>query len=63
MGNNLVINKNFPDFRVDLLEIPGKSYAEATTRYTFRLEEQENLWEYYFAIIERLKRQVICHLK
>jgi len=40
------------------LEIPGRSYAEASTRYTFRLEEQENLWEYYFAIIERLKRQV-----
>jgi predicted HTH transcriptional regulator len=58
MGNNLAINKSFPDFRVDLLEIPGKSYAEAATRYTFRLEEQENLWEYYFAIIERLKRRV-----
>jgi ATP-dependent DNA helicase RecG len=58
MGNNLAINQSFPDFRVDLLEIPGLSYAEAATRYTFRLEEQENLWEYYFAIIERLKRQV-----
>jgi ATP-dependent DNA helicase RecG len=58
MGNNLAINKSFPDFRVDLLEIPGISYADAVTRYTFRLEEQENLWEYYFAIIERLKRQV-----
>ena len=58
MGKILAINQTFPDFRVDLLEVPGRSYAEATTRYTFRLEEQENLWEYYFAIIERLKRQV-----
>jgi len=58
MGKNLAINKTFPDFRVDLLEIPGRSYADATTRYTFRLEEQENLWEYYFALIERLKRQI-----
>jgi predicted HTH transcriptional regulator len=58
MGKNLAINQSFPDFRVDLLEIPGLSYADAATRYTFRLEEQENLWEYYFAIIERLKRQV-----
>ena len=58
MGNNLAINKSFPDFRVDLLEIPGTSYADANTRYTFRLEEQENLWEYYFAIIERLKRHI-----
>ncbi len=58
MGNNVAINKIFPDFRVDLLEIPGTSYADAQTRYTFRLEEQENLWEYYFAIIDRLKRQI-----
>ncbi|MDR0602835.1 MAG: putative DNA binding domain-containing protein [Bacteroidales bacterium] len=58
MGKNLAINKSFPDFRIDLLEIPGKSYADAVNRYTFRLEEQENLWEYYFAIIERLKRHV-----
>ncbi|MDR0835419.1 MAG: putative DNA binding domain-containing protein [Tannerella sp.] len=58
MGKNLPINQTFPDFRVDYLEIPGRSYAEAVTRYTFRLEEQENLWEYYFAIIERLKKYV-----
>ncbi|MDR1896950.1 MAG: putative DNA binding domain-containing protein [Prevotellaceae bacterium] len=58
MGKNLAINKSFPDFRIDLLEIPGKSYAEAAIRYTFRLEEQENLWEYYFAIIDRLKRHI-----
>jgi predicted HTH transcriptional regulator len=58
MGNNLAINKTFLDFRIDFLEIPGTSYADAEIRYTFRLEEQENLWEYYFAIIDRLKRQV-----
>ena len=58
MGNNLAINKAFPDFRIDFLEIPGTSYADAKTRYTFRLEEQENLWEYYFAIIDRLKRKI-----
>jgi len=58
MGKNLAINRSISDFRVDLLEIPGRSYAEAEPRYTFRLEEQENLWEYYFAIIDRLKRQI-----
>ncbi len=58
LGNNISINKIFPDFRVDLLEIPGRSYTDAAVRYTFRLEEQENLWEYYFSIIDRLKRQV-----
>src|SRR5690606_1847949 len=55
LGNATAINKNISDFRVDLLEIPGTSYADAEPRYTFRLEEQENLWEYYFAIFERLK--------
>jgi predicted HTH transcriptional regulator len=40
------------------LEIPATSYADAEPRYTFRVQEQENLWEYYFAIIERLKRYV-----
>lgn len=58
MGKSSSILKYFSDFRVDYLEIPGKSYSDATIRYTFRLEEQENLWEYYFAIIERLKRQI-----
>ena len=58
LGKNLSINKTYPDFRVDLLEIPGRSYAESSPRYTFRLEEQENLWEYYFALVERLRRQI-----
>jgi predicted HTH transcriptional regulator len=58
MGKNLSINRAIGDFRVDLLEIPGLSYADASPRYTFRLEEQENLWEYYFALIERLRRQI-----
>jgi len=39
MGKNLAINKYFPDFRVDLLEIPERSYAEAYTRYKFLLHK------------------------
>lgn len=57
-GNRHVIEKYFPDFRIDLLEVPGASYTNAKHRYTFRIEEQENLWEYYFQCFDRLKQKV-----
>ena len=55
LGNGETIRKNFTDFWVDYLEIPGTSYANAKTRYTFRIQEQENLWEYYNVLIQRLR--------
>ena len=57
-GQRTFIEKYFPDFRIDLLEVPGTSYTDAKIRYTYRLEEQENIWEYYFACFERLKQKV-----
>jgi len=57
-GKREAIEKHFPDFRIDLLEIPGTSYTDAKLRYTFRLDEQENLWEYYFECFARLKSKV-----
>ncbi len=48
----------FNDFRIDLLEIPGTSYHDAPTRFTYRMAEQENLWEYYFALFERITQKV-----
>ena len=58
LGNRDTIERFFPDFRIDLLEIPGTSYRDATVRYTFRLDEYENLWEYYFECMARLKSKV-----
>ncbi|KAA6324217.1 hypothetical protein EZS27_026429 [termite gut metagenome] len=55
LGDNVEIQDRFPDFRVDYLEIPGLSYADAEPRYTFRIQEQENLWEYYFVLFQRLR--------
>jgi ATP-dependent DNA helicase RecG len=49
------IRRSFNDFWVDYLEIPGLSYSDAKTRYTFRIQEQENLWEYYNVLIQRLR--------
>ena len=57
-GNRGTIEKHFPDFWIDLLEIPGTSYGDAKSRYTFRLDEYENLWEYYFECFSRLKPKV-----
>ena len=42
-------------FWMDLVEIPGRSVREARTRYTHRIPEQENLWEYFQIIIRRLR--------
>jgi ATP-dependent DNA helicase RecG len=55
LGKNEEICNHIDDFRVDYLEIPGTNYRDAATRYTFRIQEQENLWEYYFALFQRLK--------
>ena len=44
-----------PNFWVDYIEIPGISVATARPRYTFRMQEQENIWEYYNVIIQRLR--------
>jgi ATP-dependent DNA helicase RecG len=58
LGKREVIEKHFPDFWIDLMEIPGTSYSDSSSRYTFRLDEYENLWEYYFECFARLKQKV-----
>jgi predicted HTH transcriptional regulator len=55
LGKNEEINDHIDDFRIDYLEIPGTSYANAEPRYTYRIAEQENLWEYYFVLFQRLQ--------
>ena len=57
-GRNEMIQRIFPDFRIDLLEIPGTSYSDSSKRYTYRMEEQENLWEYYFTAFDRIRQKV-----
>jgi ATP-dependent DNA helicase RecG len=39
------------------LRLPASrtSYANATARYTYRIPELENIWEYYLALIQRLR--------
>lgn len=56
LGTDNIIQKKVPDFRVDYLEIPGTDYSNAPDRYTYRIDEEENLWEYFFSIFDRLLR-------
>lgn len=64
-GKRSSIEKFFPDFRIDLLEVPGTSYKDATSRYSFRLQEDdyENLWEAYFECFKRLRKEVDVNFK
>jgi predicted HTH transcriptional regulator len=57
-GKQNSINRYFVDFRIDLLEIPGTSIKDATVRYTYRLPEQNNLWDYYFILFERITMRI-----
>lgn len=59
-GKRESVENFFADFRIDLIEVPGTSYSDAPSRYTFRLTEDdyENLWETYFECIKRLRKEV-----
>ncbi|MBD5320035.1 MAG: winged helix-turn-helix transcriptional regulator [Bacteroides sp.] len=46
------------DFIIDYIEIPGASIKEAHTRYTYRMQEQENIWDYFKAISYRLRTRL-----
>lgn len=47
-----------PNFWIDYMEIPGNSYATASQRYTYRMPEQENVWDSFQLIIHRLRNFV-----
>ena len=55
LGKQDIIREFMPNFWVDYIEIPSDSVATAVPRYTFRMQEQENIWEYYNVIIQRLR--------
>ncbi len=57
-GNIDAILRYNPDFLIDYMEIPGTSVQDASTRYTFRIQEQENIWEYYKVILHRLRTRI-----
>jgi predicted HTH transcriptional regulator len=64
-GNRESVENFFADFRIDLIEVPGTSYEDASSRYTFRLTEDDydNLWEAYFECFKRLRKEVDVEFK
>lgn len=57
-GNIDAILRYNADFQIDYMEIPGISISDASSRYSFRLQEQENIWEYYKIIFQRLRTRI-----
>jgi len=57
-GKRDSILRVLPNFWLDYMEIPGKSYSDATQRYTYRMPEQENIWESFQLIMRRLRNFV-----
>ena len=55
-GKYECLREYVPTFWMDLIEIPGKSVDTAKVRYTYRIPEQDNLWEYYMVMIKRLRQ-------
>lgn len=57
-GKKKSVQRHVPNFWVDYIEIPGNSYNDAITRYTYRMPEMDNLWDYYQTLIQRLRLHV-----
>ena len=57
-GKEDTINNVLSDFRIDYLEIMGTSYDDAPSRYNYRLPREENIYDYYFSIFERLFKKI-----
>ncbi len=57
-GKGYRVTAYIPTFCADYVEISGRSIEEADDRYTYRIPEQENLWNAYRVINRRLQTVV-----
>ena len=57
-GKRDSVLKAVPNFWIDYIEIPGESYGNAQQRYTYRMPEQQNIWEAFQLIMIRLRNFV-----
>lgn len=57
-GSEKIVNAAVSDFRIEYLEVSGTSFADADNRYEYRMPVQKNLYEYYFSILEKLKKHI-----
>ena len=57
-GTEMQVMNTFPNFRMEYLEVPGISYMDGPTTYTFRISSEKNLFETFFDIYDRLRQKV-----
>lgn len=57
-GKEDIIQRSFPNFQIDYLEVPGISYEDAPTRYTYRLTCEYNLYNSFFDVYNRLTKNI-----
>lgn len=57
-GKGDIVQRYIPHFWIDYIEIPGSTYSDADCRYTYRMPEQENIWEYFKVLLQRLRLYV-----
>ena len=57
-GNGETVKQYVPHFLIDYLEIPGSTYSDAKCRYSYRMAEQDNIWEYFKVLLQRLRLYV-----
>ena len=58
LGKGEIVQEYIPHFWIDYIEIPGTTYSDADCRYTYRMPEQENIWEYFKVLLQRLRLYV-----
>lgn len=57
-GRREAVLRALPNFWIDYMEVPAASYTLASERYTYRMPEQENIWESFLLIMRRLRNFV-----
>ena len=58
LGSKESLQKTFKDFRIEYLEIAGTTYSDGPERYYFRLSSEENLFNTYFAVFDKLSKKI-----
>ena len=57
-GKDLHVQHTFPNFRTEYLEVPGISYMDGPTTYSYRISSEKNLYETFFDIYDRIRQKV-----
>lgn len=57
-GTEDLLGSVMAHYKIEYLEVPGTSYDDAPTRYSFRISSQQNLFLTFFEIYERLMKSI-----